>query len=178
VPVAQGRDFDDRDRFDSPFVAIVSRSLARQQFLGEDPIGRRIRCGLDAPDTWMTIVGVAGDVRQDSPGAEPEPEIYMPLTQHPYHANEVQVVLRTSLPAEALAPAVRAAMQSAAPGTALKFTTLEAMVAASIHTPRFRALLFGAFAGPERGGTGGFLARARARAASAPGGGGRRRATL
>jgi diadenylate cyclase len=41
-----------------------------------------------------------------------------------------------------------------------------------------RAILFGAFAGPERGGTGGFLARARARAASAPGGGGNRRAAL
>ncbi len=97
VPLLRGRDFDGRDRYDSPFVAIVSRSLARQQFADEDPIGRRIRCGLDAPDTWMTIVGVVGDVRQDSPGSGPEPQIYMPLTQHPFHANEVQVVIRSSV---------------------------------------------------------------------------------
>ena len=40
----------------------------------------------------MTIVGVVGDVRQASPASRPGPELYMPLRQHPYTANEVQIV--------------------------------------------------------------------------------------
>jgi predicted permease len=144
VPLLRGRDFDERDHYDTPFVAIVSRSLARQQFAGEDPIGRRIRCGLDS-DAWMTIVGVVGDVRQDSPGAAPEPELYMPLTQHPYYANEVEVVVRSTVPPASLAAAVRKRMRALTPETAVKFTTLDEMISASIDTPRFRAVLFGAF---------------------------------
>ena len=146
IPLVRGRDFQASDTIDAPFVAIVSRALARETFPGEDPIGRRLECGLDAPGKWMTIVGVVGDVRQDSPGAEPGPELYMPLPQHPYHANEVQVVVRTTVPPASLAGAVRERMRAAAPGTALKFTTLDDMVATSIDTPRFRAFLIGLFA--------------------------------
>lgn len=147
VPLLRGRDFDARDRHDTAFVAIVSRTLVERQFRGEDPLGRRIRCGLDAPDTWMTIVGIVGDVRHESPGAEPRAEIYMPLTQHPFHANEVQVVMRTTAAPDGVAEAVRGRMRSLAPGTAVAFTTLDAMVAASVSTHRFRALLFSCFAG-------------------------------
>ena len=73
-------------------MAIVSESLAKQTFGDEDPIGHRVMCGLDQPDRWMTIVGVVGDVRQASPASRPGPELYMPLRQHPYTANEVQIV--------------------------------------------------------------------------------------
>jgi putative ABC transport system permease protein len=146
VPLLRGRDFGDADGYDAPFVAIVNQALARETFPGEDPIGRRVRCGLDAPDKWMTIVGVVGDVRQDSPATPPEPQLYMPLQQHPYHANEVHVVLRTSVAPSALVPAVRARMLRLTPQTALRFATLDDMVGASIGTPRFRTYLVGGFA--------------------------------
>ena len=94
IPLVRGRDFTESDIYEQPFVAIISESLARETFPGEDPIGRRIKCGLDQPDVWMTIVGVVGDVRQASPASRPGPELYMPLRQHPYAANEVQVVVR------------------------------------------------------------------------------------
>jgi len=147
IPLISGRDFTDHDQYDAPFVAIVSRTLARETFPGEDPIGKRVRCGLDASDTWMTIVGVVGDVRQDSPGSPPEPQLYMPLEQHPYHANQVQIVLRTAVPPASLIPAVRRRMRDLTPETAVSFTTLEDMVTASIGTPRFRTLLVAVFAG-------------------------------
>ena len=57
VPVKSGRDFNDGDRRDATFVAVVNESLARVTFPGEDPIGHRIQTGLDTPD-FMTIVGV------------------------------------------------------------------------------------------------------------------------
>ncbi len=147
VALLGGRDFTDADTYDAPYVAIVSRALVNRDFAGENPIGRRIRCGLDAPDTWMTIVGVVGDVRQNSPASPPSPEIYMPLQQHPYYANEVHVVVRTAVEPETIVPAVREHMRRLDPATALRFTTLERMVSATIATQRFLASLVGLFAG-------------------------------
>ncbi len=147
VALLGGRDFADADTYDAPYVAIVSRTLVNRDFAGENPLGRRIRCGLDAPDTWMTIVGVVGDVRQNSPASPPSPEIYMPLQQHPYHANEVHVVIRTAVEPETIVPAVREQMRRLDPATALSFTTLERMVSATIATQRFLAWIVGLFAG-------------------------------
>ena len=44
----------------------------------------------------MTIVGVVGDVRSGGRGEAPGPELYMPFQQHPYMANELQLVVRTA----------------------------------------------------------------------------------
>jgi len=146
IPVLRGREFEDGDVYERPFVAVVSESLARQSFGAEDPIGRRIMCGFDQPDKWMTIVGVVGDVRQDSPASVPGPELYMPLRQHPYAANEVQIVVRTSVPPEALTEAVRQAARLLSPELATRFTTLERSVGDSIAAPRFRMALVSSFA--------------------------------
>ncbi len=88
----RGRDFTDADRYGSDPVVIISEALARQSFPNEDPIGHRLQCGLDAESMqWMTIVGVVGNVRQDSPASKASPAMYMPLAQHPFRANEVQM---------------------------------------------------------------------------------------
>jgi predicted permease len=143
VPLLRGRDFTTRDAFDSGGVAIISEGMARQSFPGEDPVGQRLTCGLDkwtmAP---MTIVGVVGDVRQTSPGTAPEPSLYMPLTQHPFMANEVQVILRGGS-----ATAAREVARRVNPAMAIRFTTMDEMVADSIAAPRFRAFLSTVFAG-------------------------------
>jgi hypothetical protein len=144
--VQRGREFDEGDRYDRPFVAVISEALARQSFGSGDPIGHRIKCGFDS-DEWMTIVGVVGDVRQASPASTPGPELYMPLRQHPYAANRVQVVVRTSVEPESLIGAVREAVRATSPEVAVKFTTLQASVDESIAAPRFRMVLVSAFAG-------------------------------
>ncbi|HWQ07697.1 MAG TPA: FtsX-like permease family protein, partial [Holophaga sp.] len=56
IPLLRGRDFSERDQYSAPVVAIISRALARETFPNEDPIGRRIKCGLDR-DEWMTVIG-------------------------------------------------------------------------------------------------------------------------
>jgi len=147
IPLLRGRDFTPLDRYDAPGVIIVSNSVVQQIFPGEDPIGRQIVCGLDAVTLKpMTIVGVVGDVRQDSPGSVPEPTLYMPLEQHPYYSNELQLVVRTAAAPSALAPALRRIAHAVNPEMAVKFTTLQEMVAVSIAAPRFRAFLAGTFA--------------------------------
>lgn len=146
IPTLRGRDFTANDTYDHQFVAVISESLARQSFAGKDPIGHEIECGLDQPK-WMTIVGVVADVRQDSPASSPGPTIYMPLQQHPYHANEVELVMRSAISPTALIDPVRSKMRSLNPEIATKFTTMEAMVADSIATPRLQTALVGLFAG-------------------------------
>ena len=147
IPLARGREFSARDSYESPAVAIISEALRRESFPNEDPIGKRVQCGLDSVKTWMTIVGVAGDVRQDSPASTAEPELYMPLQQHPYYGNELQVVIRTAGDLGPVTSAVRQRVRAMNPETAMKFTTMDAMVAGSIAKPRFRMMLTGIFAG-------------------------------
>jgi putative ABC transport system permease protein len=146
IPLRRGRDFTAGDRYDRPRVAIISESLARQSFPGQDPIGHTILCGLESP-RWMTIVGVVADTRQNSPASPPGPTLYMPLLQYPFHGNEVQIVMRSSVPPALLIEPVRAKMRSLDPETATKFSTLDTMIANSIATPRLRSLLITLFAG-------------------------------
>ena len=147
IPLLRGRDFTALDRYDAPGVIIASESVVQQIFGAEHPIGRQIVCGLDETSMKpMTIVGVVGDVRHSSPGSVPEPTLYMPLEQHPFHANEVQVIVRTFGAPAALATAVRTAAHDLNPEMAVKFTTLDEMVSDSIAAPRFRTFLASTFA--------------------------------
>jgi predicted permease len=146
IPVKTGRDFGAQDAYDSPFVAIISESLARQNFGSADPVGKQIQCGLDS-DKWMTIVGVVGDVRQDSPAEAPGPTLYMPMAQHPFYANQIHVVLRTRVKPLTLMNPAQTAILQVNPLVALRFTTMDAMVAGAVTAERFRAVLISSFAG-------------------------------
>ena len=145
IPILRGRDFSESDLYDRPFVAIISDSLARQNFPNEDPIGHRIMCGLDSPK-WMTVVGIVGDVRQSSPAAQPGPELYMPLRQHPFMASDVEVVVRTFDDPKSLIPAVESTIRGLDPAIAVRFTTMNELVSDSIGAQRFRAVLASTFA--------------------------------
>jgi hypothetical protein len=95
IPVLRGRGIDGADLVGSEPVVVISESLAKQQFPGQDPIGKQIKCGWDYLTDWITIVGVVGDVRQDSPASVPYPTFYTPLSQHSHAATDMQVMVRT-----------------------------------------------------------------------------------
>ena len=88
VPLLRGRHFTEADRRDSPRVAIINETLARQFFPGEDPVGKRFkRGGADRPDIpYMEIVGVVGDVKYQGLDAEVRPAYYEPHLQNPSNA--------------------------------------------------------------------------------------------
>jgi len=145
IPRIAGRDFTIRDTHDAPPVAIVSKSLADRIFGGNDALGKRIACGFDRPDEWMTIVGIVGDVRSSSPLIEPASELYMPYQQHLRYADELQVVIRASLDPASITESVRRTILADKPNVALRFQTLNSMVSESIALPRFRTVLLGSF---------------------------------
>ena len=146
IPLKGGRDFQNGDTYDAPFVAIINQALARKSFPNQDPIGHSILCGLDSPKP-MKIVGVTGDIRQYGPATQPQPEIYMPYEQHPEPSTALSVVVRTAAGASAINEALRQKVRERSPDVPVRFTTMEASLAENVAAPRFRTLLLGIFAG-------------------------------
>lgn len=110
VPVFEGREFTSQDTSSSAPVAIVSENLARKFLPSENPIGKRIKVGVESSsESWMTIVGVARDVRYTWINHDPLPTLYRPSFQFPrlYAAFAV----RTAGSPASLAPMVRAQFQ-------------------------------------------------------------------
>ena len=66
IPLRRGRGFNDHDTQSAERVVIVNEKLARTSWPGQDPLGKQLRVGDDAP--WLSVIGVAGDVL--SQGAE------------------------------------------------------------------------------------------------------------
>jgi predicted permease len=146
IPLKSGRDFSDSDTLDRPFVAVVNESLAGRSFPNQNPIGRTIFCPFDSLK-GMTIIGVAGDVRQRGPEREPMPECYMTYGQHAFNGAALSLVVRTSGDPNALAETLRQLARERSPDVPMKFTTMEAVLSENVATPRFRTLLFTVFAG-------------------------------
>jgi hypothetical protein len=147
IPLLQGRDVTAADTYGSQPVALISASLALQSFGNSNPLGQRIICGLDEESMrGATIVGVVGDVRQDSPADDPSPALYLPLAQHPYLANEVQIVLRTATAPATLILAVRQRTLAADAAIATRFTTMDDALAAATQPQQLRGELLTAFA--------------------------------
>jgi putative ABC transport system permease protein len=146
ISIKRGRDFSAQDTYQGPFVAVISESLAKQSFGDADPLGKQIQCGLDS-DKWMTVIGVVGDVRQESPAENPGPTLYMPMTQHPYFGNQIHIVLRTGVKPLTLMNVVQQKILEMNPLVALRFTTMDEMLNKSIAAERFRAALISSFAG-------------------------------
>ncbi len=110
IPVARGRSFTNADREDSAPVVIVSESMARKFWPGEDSIGRRLKV---RGGPWLTVVGVSGDVIHDWFNRRNTPAIYRPLPQAP--TDFMCLVIRTTGDPAALAPAARRALLSVDP---------------------------------------------------------------
>ena len=145
IPLRRGRDFSVRDRYDAPFVVIVNEALARQAFGDADPIGRNLACGMDSPK-FMTIVGVAGDVRSSDPSKQPGPEIYLPFEQHPVTATSLALVARTATEPMNVANTFREIIRSVNGDVPVRTSTMNDALSISVATPRFRTLLIGVFA--------------------------------
>jgi putative ABC transport system permease protein len=110
IPIQQGRAFNEGDNEQSVPVSIINETMARQYWSGENPIGKRFKLG-DPEDTkiaWVTIVGVAGDVRQMGVDEPVKPEMYFPYPQgaEPFYAPR-DLAIRTSVDPMSVVAAAR-----------------------------------------------------------------------
>jgi predicted permease len=146
MSVRQGRDFDTNDKNGRPRVVIINEALARASFRDRDPIGRVIVAGFDSADP-MTIVGVVNDTRQNGPGVEPQPEVYMPYQQHFYNGATLHLVIKSAIDPAVLGTSVQRKARERSPEASVRLTTMDAVLAEHIATPKFRAWLLSLFGG-------------------------------
>lgn len=157
VPLLRGRAFNAADTLSTPNVAIVNEQMAAELWPGEDPLGKRFKWGrslagsLDSfepeffPRDWLTVVGVAGNVRRRSLAEEPIGEYYRPHAQMSWPS--MALVVSTTGANPNLATDLRraiSAIDSMVPVSDVH--TLQQNVDASVSEPRFRLLLVGGFA--------------------------------
>jgi putative ABC transport system permease protein len=146
VPIVKGRDLSDADTDAAPLVTVVNEALARTAFPGGDAIGHRIRSGYDGTG-YMTIVGIAANVRAKDPSIAPEPQIIMPFQQHPLGSTALTLVVRTSLadPLQ-LGQTVAQKVRAVNGDVPVRISTMDATIEQAVSTPRFRTVLLGVFA--------------------------------
>ena len=148
VPVLQGRTFTDADATNAPPVAIVDEEFVRRYLKGRTPVGSRVSVNAMAqpPQAVLReIVGVVRHIKERPDEPEAEPQLYVPIAQNTW-ASATLVIQPASGRAEAVAPAVRAAIARVEPDRPLQFRTLTTIQTQATSRPRFRAVLVGAFA--------------------------------
>jgi putative ABC transport system permease protein len=95
IPLLRGRQLTSQDSADATRVAMISDTMARKYWSGDDPLGKRIRLeSRETNDRWITIVGIVGDVRNDDVDAPPLPQLYLPHAQNPLR--EMSLIVRTT----------------------------------------------------------------------------------
>jgi len=106
IPLLSGREYDARDGADSQKVAIVNQAFAKHFFPNGDAVGKRVGFACKESEGFCrTIVGVVGNIRQESITDEAIPEMYVPYAQMPM--NGTTVMLRSASDPLALVGAIR-----------------------------------------------------------------------
>ena len=145
IPLLSGRTFDDRDVEAAPPVAIVSESLARSYWPGQNPLGKRLRFDEDANNPWFTIVGLVADVRQLGLNREAPALLFLPYEQ--FALPFTSVAVRSSLPQGAVTTLLKAELAAIDPRLPFgEITSLQEEVESNVDQSRFRAMSIGIFA--------------------------------
>ncbi|MBN8731285.1 MAG: ABC transporter permease [Acidobacteria bacterium] len=146
IPLLEGRDFNENDGLDAPPVLIISKRTAEALFPGQNAVGQKIRFGIDQDyDPWSTVIGVVGNIRVNAAEREPGHEIYWSYRQYP--GPGFRFVIRTASDPMALAPVIRAALQSTDPDTSIeRVATMQSLMAESVWQRRLWGAVLTAFA--------------------------------
>jgi putative ABC transport system permease protein len=146
IALLAGRDISGQDRTDGPPVALISESLARRDYPGENPLGRPLHVNIGrAGGTTYEVIGVVGDIRMTSLESAAGPAVYVPHTQ--LAIGLMTVVLRTDLDPESLVAGLSAAVRELDPELPLAdVRTMEDVVDRTLARPRVVAVLLAVFA--------------------------------
>jgi predicted permease len=157
IPIVRGRSFSEHDRDPASLPIIISQSLSRELFQTNDPVGEQISMRGFEQDRWATVIGVAGDVKNDGPANAGSPEYYVirkrsaDLTFHvqepPTGWRSATAIVRTGLDPKLVSGSLRATIASLDPTLPVEIETIEQRLQEITQRPRFNAVLLSAFAG-------------------------------
>ncbi|MCC7242292.1 MAG: ABC transporter permease [Acidobacteria bacterium] len=155
IPLVAGRLFDGHDIEGAPRVVVVSESMARRYWPGENPVGKRITFNSGIPRAEQQVVGgpgsrevvgLVGNVRHLGLDEDDVPMFYTPHAQQPsYHT--MTLVVRAAGAVEGLPAAARSALREMDPSVPLyQVRSLEQVLSRAVAEPRLRAVLLALFA--------------------------------
>jgi putative ABC transport system permease protein len=149
IPIRNGRDFSAMDREGQPRVAIVNEEFVRQLLPGQNAIGTRIDWTRSSdPHEWMTIIGVAGDVKHSGLNQPVDPAVYAPFSQNDEAWRKfMTLVIRSRVPEASLVEDVKKqvwSLDSQIPVSGIQ--SMDDLLAVSVAQQRFNMLLLGSFA--------------------------------
>lgn len=154
VPILHGRNFTEEDRDPERNAVVLSESLARRLFPGEDPVGRTVSFGQDEP--WHQVVGIAADVKNAGVAEKSDPEYYLvrrhgkdpvyPVQMAPAGWRSATVVIRTILDGRAAANSLRGAVEALDSTVPVDVKSMRERVGKLAARPRFDAALLTLFA--------------------------------
>ncbi|MGH9846600.1 MAG: ABC transporter permease, partial [Blastocatellia bacterium] len=148
IRLLRGRAFTEQDGSDAPLVALISETAAKRFWLGEDPLGKRIRLG-GIENPLRTIVGIVPDVLHNGLEDAPDTQAYVPHAQ--WTDSFMQLAVRTTAdPAGVgnLIGAIRSEVKAVDKDIPIyQIATMEQLAAITTAQRRFTLLLAGIFAG-------------------------------
>ncbi len=146
MPIKAGRTFLSSDTASPTTVVIVSEHVAQRFWPNQDPIGKRIRLGAPgSSNPWITIIGTVPETKYRALPANPtaDPDLYFPAGDQ----SPQPLLIRTTAPAAAILPAVRAALTQGQSSVAVFATsTMAELVAQQTSASRFTMWVLGLFA--------------------------------
>ncbi len=145
IPLKSGRDFNDGDTADKPFVAVVNEALGPKIAAGREPyrqVGLLPLRFFHCHDDHWRCRRRAGQ----RPGPRPDAGVLHQLSAARGFGGSLNVVARTVNDPTALEATLRRLVRDRSPSVSMKFTTMESDASENVATPRFRTLLFGVFA--------------------------------
>jgi putative ABC transport system permease protein len=142
LEVVAGRGLTDRDTYDAPRVAVVSASLAAEDFEGGNAVGRRLQIGHGESD-WYTVIGIVADQLPAGYGGglEPQKTLYLSVLQHPAHA--VDLLVRESHDSPLVARIPQELRAALGPGTSVTEEREARYVAREAAPVRWFGALYG-----------------------------------
>jgi putative ABC transport system permease protein len=144
IPLMRGRTFDERDGANSPHVAVISESLARDRWPNQDPIGHTIEFGnMDGNLRLLTIVGIVGDTHEYGLDVPPRPTVYVNLFQRPRPA--ITLTILSDAETRLVTSAARGILHDLNPEIPARFRTFSQVYSASLGSRRFNVILIGFF---------------------------------
>ena len=147
IPMAAGRDFNDRDTTQSPRVAIVNEAFARKLGLGVNAIGERFRreATPSSPEQVYQIVGLVKDTKYHNLRRPAEPISYLAHAQDKDPDNGMKILVRSRLPMDAVEQAIRRTLHDVSAAISFDFDGLQEHIQQSLLAERLLATLSGFF---------------------------------
>ncbi len=146
VPLIAGRSLDDRDRTESPTVALISQALAERYWPGQNALGRKMRrASAPAGSPPVEIVGVVGNIYDAGAGSPSGETVYLPWGQLSMRRGWIVLHSHGSI-ADALAAGQRALRATDPAIAAYNLNTLETLAWQANALPRLQVALLGVFA--------------------------------